>query len=67
MQVTKDTKIFETLELDEGTAGIFIAHGMHCLGCPGARGETIERAARAHGIDGEALLKDLNDYLATKE
>lgn len=63
MIVTKDTKIYEVLEEDETTAPIFIEFGMHCLGCPGARGESVERAARAHGNDPQALIDALNKHL----
>jgi len=67
MKVTKDNTIFEVLQMDEGTAPILMSFGMHCLGCPGARAETIERASRAHGMDCNALLDALNEYLEDKE
>lgn len=31
-KVTKDTIIAEALNMDRGTAGIFMRHGLHCLG-----------------------------------
>jgi len=34
--------------------------GMHCLGCPGARSETLGEACAAHGVDVEDLLVQLN-------
>lgn len=33
---------------------------MHCLGCPSARGETIEQACYVHGNDADALVAKLN-------
>ena len=38
--------------------------GMHCLGCPSSQMETIEEAAMVHGIDPDALVKEINDFLA---
>lgn len=36
---------------------------MHCVGCPSSAGETIEEAAMVHGLDCEALMEDITDYL----
>ncbi|MGI6537525.1 MAG: DUF1858 domain-containing protein [Caldicoprobacterales bacterium] len=64
--ITKDMSIAEALRIDRGTASIFMQYGMHCLGCPSATGESIGDAAAVHGIDVDALLKDLNDYISDK-
>lgn len=63
-KVTKDTTIREVLEIDESTAPIFFAFGMHCIGCPSASGETLEEACMVHGIDAGELVNKLNEYLA---
>lgn len=63
-QVTKDSLIGDVLDLDMGTAQYFIEMGMHCLGCPASRGESIEDACMVHGTDCDALVKQLNEYLA---
>ena len=55
-QVTKDTIIGDILEIDETTAPIFLSIGMHCLGCPASRGETIEQACMVHGVDADELV-----------
>ena len=39
---------------------------MHCLGCPSARGESIEDACAVHGVDPDELVKEINDFLAAK-
>jgi len=62
-KVSKDMIIADVLTLDEGTAPIFIKHGMHCLGCPSSMGESIEDACFVHGMDPDSLLSDLNVYL----
>ena len=59
-QVTKDTIIMDALQIDPGTAEFFFEIGMHCLGCPSARGETVEMACRVHGVDPDDLLAKIN-------
>ena len=66
MEVTKDSIIGDVLDFHRGTAQFFLEIGMHCLGCPSARGESIEAACAVHGTDAEALVAKINDYLATK-
>ena len=66
MTVTKDTKIGEILDADRGVAPFFLNMGMHCLGCPSARGESIEQACMVHGVDVDTLVSEINAYLAAK-
>lgn len=66
MKVTKDTLIGEILDFDVETARFFFEIGMHCLGCPHSRGESIAEACAVHGTDADALVKKINDYLASK-
>ena len=60
-QVTKSTMIGELLQIDENIAPILLNIGMHCLGCPSSQMETIEEAAMVHGIEPDALVKEIND------
>ena len=55
-QVTKSTMIGELLQIDENIAPILLNIGMHCLGCPSSKMETIEEAAMVHGIEPDALV-----------
>ena len=64
--VTKDTLIGEILANAPETAPIFLEMGMHCLGCPSARGESIEAACLVHATDADALIKKINDFIAAK-
>ena len=66
MAVTKDLSIGEVLALDRGTASIFMAFGMHCLGCPHATAESLRDACAAHGADVDALVEKLNAFLDSK-
>ena len=60
MTINKDMKIGELLEAAPEKAEILLAAGMHCLGCPASQGETLEEACAVHGIDVDALVKELN-------
>ena len=64
--VTKDTIIGDILDMDKTTAPCFMEMGMHCLGCPSSRGETIAEACMVHGADCEALLQRLNNHEAAR-
>lgn len=66
MIITKDTKIGEVLDADRDVAPFFLNMGMHCLGCPSARGESIEQACMVHGVDADDLVDELNNYFQTK-
>ena len=66
MIVTKDSIIGDVLDFNPGTAQFFFAIGMHCLGCPASRGESVEDACAVHGTDADALIKQINDFLASK-
>lgn len=63
-QVTKDTMIGELLNIDENVAPLLLEIGMHCLGCPSSQMETIAEAAMVHGLEPDALVDKINDFLA---
>lgn len=63
-KITKDSIIGDVLDMDKGCAPYFLEMGMHCLGCPSARGETIAEACAVHGADADELVAKLNDYFA---
>lgn len=64
MTVTKQTVIGDLLDKNVDTAQFFFAIGMHCLGCPASRGETIEEACAVHGTDPDELVRAINEFLA---
>ncbi len=66
MTVTKESIIGDILDFDVETAQFFLEIGMHCLGCPCSRGETIEQACAVHGTNADELVKSINDFLASK-
>jgi len=65
--INKDTIIADVLEINPDTAEFFFEIGMHCLGCPASRGETIEQACAVHGVDADALIAKINDFLASSK
>ncbi len=65
--ITKDMIITDVLQVDIETAQFFFEIGMHCLGCPSARGETVEQACMVHGVDCDELINKINTFLAEKE
>lgn len=62
--ITKDSLIGEILDADSSTAPYFLEMGMHCLGCPSSRSETLEQACEVHGVNCDELVKKLNAHMA---
>ena len=60
MEITKNTKIGELLEIAPEKAELLLEAGMHCLGCPASQAETLEEACEVHGIDVDELVNRLN-------
>ena len=51
---------------EKGTAKYFLEMGMHCLGCPASRGESLEEACAVHGVDCGEMVEKINAYLSEK-
>ena len=64
MKITKDTVIGTILDAAPQTAPYFLEMGMHCLGCPSARSETIEQACLVHGVNADELVEKINAAIA---
>lgn len=62
MEITKKSLIGDVLDYDINTAEFFFEIGMHCLGCPASRGESIEDACLVHNTDADALVEKINKY-----
>jgi len=67
VKIEKQTIIGDILDVAPQSAPLFMAIGMHCLGCPSSRGETVEEACMVHGIDSDAFLTQLNRFLEAYE
>ena len=66
-KVTKDMIIGELLSIDPEMAGVLVAGGMHCVGCPSAQAETLEEAALVHGIEPDVLVARVNAFVEAKQ
>lgn len=67
MQISKDTVIGTILDSAPETAPFFLEMGMHCLGCPSARSETVAQACMVHGVNTDDLVSKINAFLADKQ
>ena len=67
MTITKDMTIGKILDSYPSTAPLFMAIGMHCLGCPASRGESLEEACMVHGVSADDLLQKINEHIASKQ
>ncbi len=63
MEITKETIIGDILDADETTAPFFLEMGMHCLGCPSARGESLADACAVHGVNADELVAKINAHM----
>jgi len=63
-KVTKDMIIGDILDKCEQTAPLFMEMGMHCLGCPSARGESLEEACAVHGVNSDDFVNKMNEFIA---
>ena len=66
MKVTKESIIGDVLDFAPATAKFFFEIGMHCLGCPASRGESIEAACAVHGTDADELIAKINAFLESE-
>ena len=63
MAIEKTSIIGDVLDQYPQTAPVFMSIGMHCLGCPASRGESIEDACIVHGVEADELIKKLNEVI----
>jgi hybrid cluster-associated redox disulfide protein len=65
--ISKETTIIEALQAHPRARDIFVLHGLGCIGCMGATMESIENGAKMHGIEADALVRDLNALFAEEK
>ena len=64
LTITKEMLIGDILDIDMGIGRYLMEMGMHCLGCPSARGESLEEACMVHDTDADELVEKINAYLS---
>ena len=64
VEITKTMTIEKVINLDENVIPILLGFGLHCLGCPMSRAESLEEACMVHGVDVDEVVSKLNEYFA---
>ena len=62
--VNKDTLIGEIVVQYPEAAEILLSIGMHCLGCPASRMESLQDACAVHGVDAQQVIDAINARIA---
>lgn len=62
--VDETTLIGELVSQYPETTDVLLGIGMHCLGCPASLGESLWDACMVHGVDAEAVVKEVNSKIA---
>ena len=65
-KVTKDMIIEDIINMDQNLIPILMQSGMHCVGCPASRGQSLAEACFVHGLDPDDVEAKLNEYLEQK-
>jgi hybrid cluster-associated redox disulfide protein len=61
--IDKNINIVELIQKYPQAAMVLMQSGMGCIGCAAAQFETLEQGCNAHGIDADAMVKNLNTVL----
>ena len=63
-EITKDMLIGDILDAKRELAPFFLEMGMHCLGCPSARSDSVAQACMVHGVNADEFVAKINEALA---
>ncbi len=66
MRITAQMKIDNVVRQYPETVGVFSRYGVGCLGCSAAEYDDIAYGARAHGLNLEQLLRELNETVTVR-
>jgi len=67
MTITKDMTIEDVVNQYPESMMVFMKHGLHCVGCHVSAFESVEDGEKAHGINVDALVDDLNKVVSTRK
>ncbi|PLY04558.1 MAG: disulfide oxidoreductase [Desulfuromonas sp.] len=62
-KVTDQTTFQQVIDMGPKALEVLKKYRLACVGCGGARNETIAKGAMAHGLDADELVRDLNSAL----
>lgn len=59
-KITGDMTFFDVMRTYPEAVKVLQKYNLGCVGCMGAQNESLTQGANAHGIDPDALVRDLN-------
>jgi len=62
--VTGETLVGEIVTLYPEATEILLSIGMHCLGCPASRAESLNDACAVHGLPAQQVVDAINAKIA---
>jgi len=62
--VNGDTLIGEIVTQYPESVEVLLSIGMHCLGCPASRAESLKEACAVHGVDANQVVDAINQKIA---
>ena len=60
-KITKDMTFNKVLRMHKDVAKVLAKYNLGCIGCMGAEAESLEQGCRAHGLDVDELVRELNE------
>lgn len=67
VKITKDMLVGDILRAYPQSMYALMECGMGCIGCPASQAESVADAAMVHGLDGDDIVRYLNEYLDAAE
>ncbi len=64
--ITKQMNMVEIMDLDDRIVDVLTSYGLDCGNCSGAHSETLEEAAKGHGVDLDELIAALEAVVNRK-
>jgi len=65
--ITKDTNILEAAQKYPEITQVFRKHGLGCMGCMVAAGESIGEGLAAHGLNVDEIIAEINKVIGDKK
>jgi len=62
-KITKKMSFAEIIQEHPELGEFLMEKGMHCIGCPMAQMESLEDGAKAHGLNADEIVKELNEKI----
>lgn len=62
-QITKDMTFAHVMRMHPDVVKVLAKYNLGCVGCMGAQNESLEQGCKAHGLNVDEVVKDLNAIL----